>query len=239
MGVAHTPRNRPSRSNEELHALLRVAVYHGVFWDVGLVYCVSFLAPDFLQDLGKLHARQIQGGSLAIYVRAFQGVGLEGAVGSNVSLSSATSPANDELGLLRCVHAVDTACTDLEVTHGFLGETPTQPSVLRACITRLKKCATNTLQGLAQDLLNQALVVCAPDGASSTGECSSLSRLVLVALSLPAPLPTEPFDFTVRCIELTEPLARVGGHQQGELIQGWQLCGSYVQLVVLRALYRD
>jgi len=166
MTVAHTPRNRQSRSNEELHALLRVTIYHCIFRDVGLVYCVSFLAPDFLQDLGKLHARQIQRGSLAIYVRAFQGVGLEGAVGSNVSLSSVTSPANDRLGLFGCVHTVDTACSDLEVTHGFLGETPTQPSVLRACITRLKKCATSTLQGLAQDLLNWALVACDPDGAS-------------------------------------------------------------------------
>ena len=95
------------------------------------------------------------------------------------------------------------------------------------------------MQGLAQDLLNQALVACGPDGASSIGECSSLSLLVLVPLSLPVRLPTEPFDFTVRCIELTELLARVSGHQQGELIQSWQLCGSYVQLVVLRALYRD
>jgi len=137
------------------------------------------------------------------------------------------------------VHAVDTAFSDLEVTHSFLGETLTQPSVLRACITRLKKCATSMLQGLAQDLLNRALVACGPDGASSTGERSSLNRLVLVPLSLPAPLPTESFDFTVWCIELTEPLARVGGHQQRELIQNWRLCGSYVQLVVLCALYRD
>ena len=138
-----------------------------------------------------------------IYVRAFQGVGLEGAVGNNASLSSATSPANDWLWVLGCVHAVDTAFSDLEVTHGFLGETPTQPSVLRACITRLKKCATSTLQGLAQDLLNRALVSCGPDGASSTSECSSLSRFVLVPLSFPAPLFTEPFDFAVRDIELT------------------------------------
>jgi len=137
------------------------------------------------------------------------------------------------------MHAVDTACFDSEVAHGFLGETPTQPSVLHACITRLKKCATSTLQGLAQHLLNRALVACGPDAASSTGECSSLSHLVLVPLSLPAPLPTESFNFTERCIKLTEPLARVGRHQQGELIQSWKLCGSYVQLVVLRALYRD
>jgi len=203
------------------------------------VYCVSFLAPDFQQDLRKLHARHIQGGSLVIFVRVFQGVRLEGAVGSNVSLSGVTSPANEGHGLLGCVHAVDTAYSDLEVTHGFLGETLTQPSVLRACITRLKKCATSTLQDLAQDLCNQALVACDQDGASSTGECSSLSQLVLVLLSLPAPLPTEPFNFTVWCIKLTEPLARVSRHQQGELIQSWQLCGSYVQRVVLRALYRD
>ena len=87
-------------------------------------------------------------------------------MGSNASLSSAISPANEGLGLLGCVHAVDTACSDLEVTHGFLGETLTQPSVLRACITRLKKCATSTFQGLVQDLFNRALVACGPDGAS-------------------------------------------------------------------------
>ena len=68
---------------------------------------------------------------------------------------------------------------------------------------------------------------------------ATLTLSILCTLSLPAPLPTGPFDFTVRCIKLTEPLARVGGHQQGELTQSWQLCGSNVQLVVLRALYRD
>jgi len=55
-------------TNEELQFCCKwLSVYHGVCRDVGLVYCVSFLAPDFLQDLGKLLARQIQGGFM--YVR--------------------------------------------------------------------------------------------------------------------------------------------------------------------------
>jgi len=77
-----------------------VAVYHSVFRDVKLVYCVSFLVPDFLQDFGKLHAGQIQGDILVIYARAFQGVGLEGAVDSKASLSSVTSPETTGLGFL-------------------------------------------------------------------------------------------------------------------------------------------
>jgi len=131
--------------------------------------------------------------------------------------------------------AVNEACSDVDACQQFLVNAPAQPSPLRASITRLQTCVSRTLLGLAHDLLSKALVTCRQGSTSAAGDGSHFGNLTLIPRSLATALPTAPFEFTVRNIDLSKPLARVSGMQNGALIQSWQFRGSYVQLVVLWA----
>ena len=230
MGLALAPDNLSSRSMDDLLRLLRLSVFDVSKRGVNIAYCLQFLRPDFLKSLSQLHAKQDYGGGLTIDLGEFLGGGAGGASSSGAGMSSI-----DERELADCVMAVDEACSDVDARQQFLVSAPAQPSPLRASITRLKTCVSRTLLDLAHNLLSKALVSCSQGSTSAAGDGSHLGNLTLIPRSLATPLPTAPFEFTVRNIDLSEPLARVGGMQNGALIQSWQFCGSYVQLVVLRA----
>ena len=226
VGLVFTNDNMPSRLNDNLLVVLRLSIFDVSKRGLKLAYAVEFLKPDFLKSLMQLRAQQDYGGGLAIHVDEFVDDGAGGAPGSSAS--------SDERKLADCVMALDEACSDFHVSNNFLLDVPAQPSSLRASITRLQTCVSRTLLGLVRHLLSKALVACSQDGTSAAGEDSHSDHLTLIPRSLTAPLPTAPFEFTVRNIDLSEPLARVGGMQNGALIQSWQFRGSYVHLIVLR-----
>ena len=218
--------NMPSRLNDNLLIVLQLSICDVLKRGLKIAYTIQFLKPDFLKNLTQLRAKQDYGGGLVIHVDGFADDSGGGAPGSSASSSGAVSSSSDERELADCVMALDEACTALEVSHNFLIDVPAQPSSLRASITRLQSGVSRTLLDLVRDLLSRALVACSQDGTSAAGDDSYSDQLTLIPRSLAAPLPTAPFEFTVRNIDLSEPLARVGGMQNGHSYRA----GSFVEV---------